>query len=66
MRKITPEQYEARIEAVLDIAESILGGGRVPDPLIGQLRTLSFEELGQLAMQIAKTRSIAHLIKTQT
>ncbi|WP_020618597.1 hypothetical protein [Paenibacillus daejeonensis] len=65
MRKITPEQYEERIEAVLDIAESILGGRRVPELLIRQLRSLSYDELGQLAMQIATTRSIEHLSKSQ-
>ena len=65
MRKITPEQYEDRIEAVLDIAESIMGGRRVPELLIGQLRSLSYDELGQLAMQIATTRSIEHLSKSQ-
>lgn len=65
MRIITPEQYEDRIEAVLDIAESILGSGHVPELLIRQLRSLSYDELGQLAMQIAKTRSIEHLSNSQ-
>lgn len=57
MRQITPEQYEDRIEAVLDIAESILGGS-VPALLISQLRAMSYDELGRLAMLLAETRSI--------
>ncbi|GBF78411.1 hypothetical protein PA598K_07051 [Paenibacillus sp. 598K] len=57
MRQITPQQYEERFEAVLDIAESILGGS-VPALLISQLRAMSYDELGRLAMQLSETRSI--------
>jgi|GEM_PF-3409812 len=62
MRQITPEQYEDRIEAVLDIAESILGGS-VPALLISQLRAMSYDELGRLAMQLVETRSIEQCLK---
>jgi|GEM_PF-5298465 len=55
---MTRERLEARVEAVLDVIRDISGCESVPEGCLERLRAMSFEELGQFALELVRSRSV--------
>ncbi|GGF95107.1 hypothetical protein [Paenibacillus abyssi] len=62
MRVVNKHQLEARVEAVIEIIQEVTGKETVSNAIKSRLNSMSYEELGILAMNIVKTRSIEEIL----
>ncbi|AJY75410.1 hypothetical protein [Paenibacillus beijingensis] len=61
MNEVTKSRHQERVDAVIDIIKEITGDEQASEALRDKLTAMSYEQLGQLAMKISKTRSIDHI-----
>lgn len=61
MNEDTKTRHQERVDAVIEIIREITGEEHVPKALRDKLNAMSFEQLGQLAMRIAETRSVDNI-----
>ncbi|EXX90313.1 hypothetical protein BG53_12485 [Paenibacillus darwinianus] len=58
MRIVTKDQYEARVEAVLEVVAEVTGNAPTSPSFKDKLYAMSFQELGAFVLNVVETRSV--------